>query len=286
MQYIVSAENTTYFHWQLELLIESFKLHNLEDNLVIILANNETPKFGNFFSNIMNHKNKFSHKNEGKEIGYLPLNRIDAIIHALNNNVLKYPFTVIHSDMILQKEIKDIDNKFPCVFLNTFIENKSKIKEIKEELQCYLDDIALKTKKDRCEIPEIPFISFPIVFNKAFEYISDVFFQTLRSNLLYIFEKKGPDFPCELAAWELTLTEVFQYYKVIGTNMSSSLLFDIENSNFIHYNYGLPPAFHKSFYKYENGTYLGDAGPYETLLKINITQNTNYMQKIIKSYLN
>ena len=44
MQYFVSAENSSYFYWQLELLIESFLMQGMEKDLVIGLAENEDQK--------------------------------------------------------------------------------------------------------------------------------------------------------------------------------------------------------------------------------------------------
>jgi hypothetical protein len=38
MDYFVSIENTPYDLWQIELLIESFKINHLEDSLVIGMA--------------------------------------------------------------------------------------------------------------------------------------------------------------------------------------------------------------------------------------------------------
>jgi hypothetical protein len=66
--------------------------------------------------------------------------------------------------------------------------------------------------------------------------------------------------------------------------MSASLLHEDANLNFIHYKNGIPPVFHKKFYKYENGMFYGDLGPYETILEHNPTVNTNFMHQVIRSY--
>ena len=53
MDYFVSAEDTVYHHWQLELLIESFKLSNLADKLVIAVAQNDDDKPIDFTANLL-----------------------------------------------------------------------------------------------------------------------------------------------------------------------------------------------------------------------------------------
>ena len=105
MQYFVSAENSSYFYWQLELLIESFLMQGIEHDLVIGLADNDEQKIRGFSFNLVRHKKKFMIPNEGRALGYLPLNRINSIRYALAYDVLRFPFVMIHADMVLKKQI-------------------------------------------------------------------------------------------------------------------------------------------------------------------------------------
>ena len=57
MNYFTSIKNNYYFSWQIELLIESFKKHNIEDQLFISLDNNEIL---DNCKNLKNHKNIFT----------------------------------------------------------------------------------------------------------------------------------------------------------------------------------------------------------------------------------
>lgn len=102
--------------------------------------------------------------------------------------------------------------------------------------------------------------------------------------MLEILKENGAEFPCERAAWELTLVEAFQHCSVKGKFMGASLMSDVEDMNFIHYKTGIPPVFHKKFFKFEQGVHDLDHGPYEVLMDHNPTVNTNYMQNVIKSY--
>lgn len=285
MQYFVSAENTSYFYWQLELLIESFAMLGLEDSLVIAMADNDSQKVGGFSSNLVRHTNKFIHPNEGRHMGYLPLNRVGSIRYALAYGLLKFPFTVIHADMVLRKPLAEPEEGQPSIVLNNFEDYPMSEEEIvKGEIAPSLNALAEERGVAVADLPKVPFLSPPIVFNKSFESISEVFFARLQNNIVSIAERRGASFPCEKAAWELTLTESFQHCSVLGKFMAAPLLFDSEDVNFIHYRTGIPPVFHKKFYRYEEGVYLSGQGPYDTLLEHNPSLGTDFVQKVVRSY--
>lgn len=288
MQYFVSAENSSYFYWQLELLIESFLMHGMEKNLVIGLAENDSSKIKGYSKNLVKYGEKFIHSNEGKKLNYLPLNRANSIRYALAYKILKFPFVLIHADMLLRNPINlsEDDSKFGVV-VNNFEETSAvERKSIQEAIKPEIERIAEDRKLDVKSFPEIPSFSAPVVFNESFEYIWDVFFSKLQSNTLNFIEKKGKEFPCERAAWEQTLMESFQHCAVKGSFMSAPLMFEDDNVNFIHYKTGIPPVFNKKFFKFENGIFNGSGtGPFETVLEHNPTVNTNYMHQVIRSYI-
>lgn len=286
MQYFVSAENTSYFYWQLELLIESFVMLGSHENLLVALADNDSQKIPGFSSNLIRLGGKFLHPNDGREKGYLPLNRVGAIRYALAYGALKFPFVLIHSDMVVRRPLEIPNDDMPSVTLNNF-DDYPLVEEqiVKQEIRKDLEELAVKNGVDVEILPSVPFLSAPVVFNKSFENIAEVFFAKLQSNMLSILERNGPSFPCEKAAWELTLAESFQHCSISGRFMSAPILFDSDSANFVHYRSGIPPVFHKRFYRYDEGMYLSGQGPYETLLENNPTVGTDYVQRVIRSYL-
>lgn len=286
MQYFVSAENTSYFYWQLELLIESFAMLGVEDSLVIALAENDSRKTGGFSTNLVKHKNKFVHPNTGRDKGYLPLNRIEAIRYALAYGALDFPFALIHADMVLKRPIEEPKSEFPLIVLNNFDESMGEEEAVKGEIKGPIQELAESRGVEFESIPKVPFLSPPTVFNKAFSSISEVFFSKVQVNMTDIVMRRGVDFPCEKAAWELAISESFQHCEVTGRFMAAPLLFESDDVNLIHYKAGIPPVFHKKFYKYEEGNYFAGQGPYETLVENNPTVCTDYMQAVIKSYVN
>ena len=96
MDYFVSIENTAYDLWQIELLIESFKLHNLQDSLLIGIAGESVP----LAKNLTEHKRKMCHEIH-------PFNSIYSVYAALYTGLLTEPFVLLHPDMLLLKPFQD-----------------------------------------------------------------------------------------------------------------------------------------------------------------------------------
>jgi hypothetical protein len=286
MQYFVSAENSSYFYWQLELLIESFLMQGLEKNLIIGLAENESQKIRGFSSNLVKYGNKFMHPNEGSERGYPPVNRALALRHAIAHKALKFPFVLIHADMILRNPVSigEGEDNYGVIINNYEDFSAGEENSIKEEISPAIKRLCEERSIAEDELPVIPFFSAPVVFNSPFEYISETFFSKLHMNMLDILSKRDSSFPCEKAAWELTLAESSQHCSMKGKFLAAPLMFDDENINFIHYKNGIPPVFHKKFYKYEEGVYFTGQGPYDTIMEHNPTINTNYLHQVIRSY--
>lgn len=286
MQYFVSAENSSYFYWQLELLIESFLMQGMEKDLVIGLVQNDDQKIRGFASNLVKYGTKFMIPNEGRESGYLPLNRIASIRHGLARGILKLPFVMIHADMILKKPLEEDEDEGSCGMVTNNFDEPDEVEgqRVKTKVDEFAKDLAEEREVDPETVTRVPFLSAPFVFNKFMGYCSEAFFSMIYTHEKELIEKEGPNFPCERAAWEMAIAEAFQHFNVKGKFMSAPLMFAGEDFNFIHYKSGIPPVFHKKYFRFEGGTYYSSAGPYEVLMDHNPTVNTNYLQQVIRSY--
>lgn len=287
MQYFVSIENSSYFYWQIELLIESFLMQGLEDKLVIGIAENNSQKIKGFSGNLVKHPHKFMHPNDGKDLGYMPVNRINSLRTALVTGILKFPFTLIHADMILRNPVDDFKEEYKeyGVILNNFEDvNQVEVQKIKQEIKPSIEKLARERGVEVKDLPPVTFFSGPVVFRSPFEYFQNDFFSKLQINLLSILEKNGGDFPCEKAAWELTLIESFQHCGIRGDFLAAPLMHANENMNFIHYKNGIPPIFNKKFFKFDTPPYYVLTSPYDVILEHNPNINTNYLHQVIRSY--
>lgn len=276
MQYFVSIENTPYHHWQVELLIESFKMKKMEDQLVIGVARTDDAR-GIWSKNITNHKNKFLHENVGRDRNYLPLNKTFSLIIALENGLLKQPFAVIHPDMVLRNPIEIKEDTHNLVF--DYSEDESLKDKIESEILKIKSDIGLP--KD--SVPWIP-LGDVMVFMRD---IPTAFFYRVGVRMEKLLDEHGPEKWIERAAWILTMYDYLARVNGIARKMETSLLHDTPEVNFVHYKFGMPPVFHKKYFAYDyKGTIfsIGKDDPMDALLEQNPTSNSNHVQEVVRSY--
>lgn len=277
MQYFVSIENTPYFHWQVDLLIESFKMANLEDKLVISVANNQDNfRFKTYGKNLDVHQPSFSHDNFGKELGYLPLNKIRAIAAAMEHKILAQPFAVIHSDMVLREPIK-VDGKSTFYF-DTCVEPDAETKwtVLEPRITQIIQNFGLTREAAAKWLP----LGDILVFQAMPE---NFVYRWLERTMEIVREKHVTAFSPEKDGLILAL------YDFLGRNLFyqgkpfQSNLLERNASNFIHFKHGIPPVFNKRNYLHLGSGLAGD-DPLDIILSHNPTPNTDWLQKVVKSY--
>lgn len=289
MQYLVSVENSNYFYWQLELLIESFLMQGIQDDLVISMAENDDPKMSGYSKNLVKYGKKIIHLNVGKDRDFLPANRFYSLFKLLESGDLELPFCVIHSDMILKNPIEKYNDPESNFVLNNsdVVKNFLTLDYIRETAlreRLISDEILTEENADNL-IDNFPY-SMPIIFNENLskDFLLR-FFEKLVVNLEELIKtKNSKTFPIEKTCWTYTFLESMGKYSATGKPLSCDLM-NAESLDvaFIHYKNGIPPVFNKKFFKFEKGRYM--EGPYEILLQNNPTENTDYLHQVIRSYL-
>lgn len=286
MEYFVSAEDTTYHHWQLEFLIESFKLQELQDKLVIGVASNNEEKLVDFSYNLKKCQRIFLHENIGKKRGYLPLNRPYGLYAAITQGLIKQPLTLIDPDMILVMPISDpsenITFQLKPLFSSEYCEqNHCNVrKHIRELLKLR------KVEEDAAIDYWIPLGSLMTFNNVPNEFFSRVVEWT--ETLEFERKKKSSNdwWQTERAAWVMTLLEYHGHLTYKARNdYEMTLLDNNQGHHFIHYEHGLPPVFSKHMYRYRPPQCFTMGNLFDVLLENNPTTSTNYMQHVVKSYL-
>lgn len=251
MNYFTSIKNNFYFGWQIELLIQSFKLNNLQNNLYIALNNEE------IFENCKNLKN---HNNIIIGNDYGPLNKFCHLLEAIENNIVDFPITFIHPDMILNKPIGCLEGDIICSVTPD---------EDDEELKCIKFQYAALPENNN--LPDYFPVGSIIVFNNK---KSIDFLKGLIGHHLNLIEEKN-DFA--KIALSRNLYDFYEKFEIKFELLESNLLHNNFESNFIHYKYGVPPSFMK--HKFEEEL------PYDILLNFNSTDNLKYLNQIVKKYL-
>ncbi len=286
MDYIVSAEDTPYYHWQLELLIQSFKLHGLEDSLLIALANREVPRTPDFTRLLSKHKRIMTHENMGRKRGYAYLNKPYAVSTALGKGELKAPFAVIEPDMLLFKPIQP--EQEPISFQ---IKEQFSFEKVQEHanIRKHIKDATFE-KSETLWLPlgsvyvfgDVPYD----LFSRVVSWAEVLAFECFKKEA----EKKKPVEYwkyLERAGWVLGLLNYIGFTPYKGTHTYEMSLMDHNiQHNFIHYTNGMPPTFSKHMFKYEPPDYIsGGTTPFEAMLQETPTTVSLYMHQLVQSYI-
>ena len=272
MEYFVSIENSGYFYWQIDLLLESFKATKVDGPIVAIAENNTSKKQAMFAKNIITHGNKFSHTNFGRERGYLPLNKPYAILLAIKNKLLSSHFAVLHPDMVLVNPLKEYEE-------NIVFHAQPPNVDFKKHIDPYLEKIATDSKLKLKDFP--PHI--PLGGTMIFRDVKPGFFERVIARMAQLYREHGDKkFNIAKAAWTITIYEHLGIYSVKGLSIEKRLIDHEVEANLIHYCHGLPPIFSKRFYGFDDFQMMID--PYKVLLEYNPSDATDYVQKLVRSY--
>ncbi len=276
MDYIVSAEDSPYYHWQLELLIESFKINNLQDNLLIVLAKFDGAKNPNFIKNLSKHTRILSVDNVGRTRGYPYLNKPYAVATAVNKGLIKQPFAVIDPDMILFTPL-EVEQEPLAFQLKPFFN----LEIIKENIP----DIGKYVKDHWFPIGSIYNLNGAPneIFTRIVSWAEMLAFNSYKLQS----EVKQPIIywrHLERVAWALGFLDYLGYLRYKGSYTYEVSLLDYATQyNFIHYTNGLPPVFSKHFFRFDGLT--AALSPFEVMLEQAPTPAALYLNKVVRSYL-
>lgn len=260
MNYFLDIRNNFYHLWQTELLIESFKLHNMADDLVLGLT---LGKEVNNYNNVANHPRKIAHQE------FSAYNKITTMIFCLEQGILKQPFAYIHPDMVLYKPLTDVHSHLTYQL-------HSKSYKLKHYVMAELKSILPLTQADFYwkEIGNI------IIFND----LPMQFFYQIVSWMNFLGKKySNIDFDLEKAAMLLAIESTKGITCSEKLDLEQNLSYQDVKANFIHYSEGLPPDFHKQNHK--NQEFMRQEHPYKLLKKNNCTLTTNYICNIINQMI-
>lgn len=265
MQYFLSIENTSYHHWQTELLIESFKYHGIEDQLHIAIANYTNPVIPDYKKNIIAHKNKYVHIPISRK-----MNRICSLLWLLSEGILKQPFVVIHADMVLACPVAPFEERF------VFCEN--------HENDLLLNALASYLKPVFKEQDRMGYLWMPFGDVLGFNDMPIQFFEQAQQWLAY-FNKKQDNFNIERAAWHLTLANN-KPTKARCLPLEQTMMDSNIKANFIHYKKGILPMFHKKYYIFnENDNFMPtEQDPFDAIYKNTINGPTDFMKTLVENY--
>jgi len=282
MEYLVSAENTPYQQWQLELLIESFKYHNCEKDLLVCLAESDTPIHSLFWRNIASHERIQAHENIGKVRGYKELNALYDLSWAVQNKWITQPFTYIPTDVVLKNKLNiPLQSEFSEI---VFSPSPFFTLESAEEAVGPFWEVTNKKKADY-ETSWVP-LGPIMIFNKIPEELFEraiVLAEKLALNQLL---RKQPIWEhTTTLAWAMNLSDFVGQIMLRGDYTLTMTMLDSSNSPFVHYKHGLPPVFNKTMFQYTAPDFVSFGDPFEILAENFSTESAHFISELAKRSL-
>jgi len=282
MDYLVSAENTPYQQWQLELLIESFKYHNCEKDLLVCLAESDAPTHPLFWRNIATHQRIQGHENIGKIRGYKGLNALYDLAWAVHSKWITQPFAYIPTDVVLKNKLDiQLQSEFSEV---VFSPSPFFTLESAEEAVGPFWEVTNKNRADY-ETAWIP-LGPIMVFNKIPEDFFDRAIVLAEKLALQQLLNKQPIWEhTATLAWAMNLSDFVGQLLLRGDYTLTMTMLDSSNSPFVHYEHGLPPVFNKTMFQYAAPDFVSFGDPFEVLAENSPTESAHFISELAKRSL-
>jgi len=280
MNYLVSFENQPEYQWQLELLLESFKKHHLENDVLLAVTKSDLPANPNFCRNIADHKRVIGFENIGDLRGYLKLSRYYNLMWTQMAELISQPFAFLETDMVLKNPINHIFDPYPQFIFSPDSDFSF------ETASSHVGDFWEWIGKDK-DLFFKNWIPLGGVF--IFSNIPLSFFSLVIERIEFLAIKQLMN---KKPIWEHTdklglVTVVLENLQKINCKGEYSLVSPVfgSDANFISYEKGIPPAFHKFMFKFSKDMFLSFGDPIEILSKTFPSPNASYLAEIAETCL-
>lgn len=282
MEYFVNCENTPYYHWQLELLIESFKRHGLEKQLLVGLAEATAPINKHFCRNLYSHERLFAHQNIGSIRGYKGLNRTYSLYWAVNSKAISQPVCYMASDVVLRRPLDiSFQGNVPGIVFDP--DPFFTIDEAEKTVGPFWEWRGRpKSDYDLRWVPVGPIMIFNQIPAMIFQRVSTIAESLALQQLLAgkeIWEHT------DKLAWAINLADYVGHIQIRGDYTLAMNMLGGGDSPFIFYEHGLPPVFNKTMFQYSPPNYVSFGDPFEVLAANSPTPASHFISQLAQTSL-
>lgn len=274
MQYLTCIENSIYYHWQIELLLESFKKYQNESELIVAIPNKSNPVecFGKFHKNLSVYDNTIYFHDICQSCN---INSVYIPWIFAKRNILKETFCMVSPD---------------CVFQNTFDYDPADQPEIVlaldpfltfELARFHLGDfwIPFTDNPDKIKNAWVP-VGQAMLFNKI---PVDFFEKAIQiAEILAKNQEKHVWDMTSRIAWILAIIFYSEGFKV-KNDINVQYITSNESGHFVTYEHGINDLFNKKQFLFLSPHFVSAGDPIETLASLLQTKNSNYVSSIAKS---
>ena len=275
MHYLVSFENQPEYQWQIELLLESFKKHNLSHDLLLSVVKSDLPSNPLFCRNLSNHEKTIGFDNIGKLRGYDKLNKYYNLMWTQMAGVINQPVMLIDTDVVLKNPVQYIFDLFPQFIFSPDLDfNFDLVASSVGNFWEWLDKDKEFFVKNWIPLGSASIFSY-IPFHVFFQIIERIEFLAVKQLL----EKKP--------IWEHTdklglISVMLDNLNNINCKGEYSLVSPVfgSDANFVSYEKGIPPTFHKFMFKFSDEMFISFGDPIDILSKTFPSPNASYLAEI------
>lgn len=288
MEYFLCINDSPYHHWQAELLLESFRHHDLQEQLLVSIIPTDEVGF-DYNINLIDHpRHAIADFNIGQERGYDKLNNLYSLLGSLHQGTIEAPFAVIQPDMVLHHPIED-DGQYHVSFQMDPTLSVDNIEEAGCEIKQHLDSLC---KKHGVNIEDVWLpIGNTIVFNMPPTPLVERVIAATEKLCIEQLERTGNIWEhTDRVAWAHTLLEYYgkMSYKA-SYEYEMNMLENAEMRNFVNYEHGIPPIFSKYMFRYQEPNYVAFSSepPLEFLARqdMAVSAASHYVQQLAETYV-
>jgi len=285
MDYFLSAQNSTFNFWQIDLMIESFNQLNKESSLAVCTYSDSEANAQSFdkrfFANLSSHQRKVFINNTGLARGCTDLNKLYNILGSLTTGFIKQPFTALEPYIVFRKDYFMPEPEVPSFVF--YMDPLFTLEEVEKNVGPFYD--WLKIERESFESGWIPigeiysFNKLPLTFFSSAVVIAEklALHQMLEKNKVW---HRTVDLAIAINA--LVTSSGIQFRGDCA--MVSPINTDFD-SPLISYKDGFPPQFFRSMYSFIPPTEISFGDPIEELSKIDYTMNSRYTSNLARSIL-
>ena len=282
MEYFVSYSQKAYHDWQIELLIQSFKNHNLQDKLTVAGANTGENRY-KFLANILNHENFFNHLSIGLKRGFQQLDEIYSLAFYQESKKLGSEICVMQPHTVLKnpKYLEELrtNQSSATVSVDPFFTFDYAEKNA--------GDFWVKQAHSREFYKNnwLPVGSI-ILFNNLSEKISTRAIIVAEQIILNQIQQKIPVWSESIKlAWAISIADYLGLIKIEASYNLVSNMIDGANAPFIDYKDGVLPVFNKSMFSFAPPFGMSFGDPIEVLATCKMSPNADYLSQISETLL-
>jgi hypothetical protein len=269
MDYLVVAPHTPFFHWQVALLIESFRFHGMEENLAVLLvAGSEDPAQSEHCASFLNHPRlkavRLATDSEPD------IRRLHGVTHAVATGFVSQTFALLPPHSILRHPITpptanitvDCKSDFTFNHLSSF--------------GISTDSLSRRFSGRKTWLPVGDVFLFnglmPDFFNIAFDSYRECFKKKEGKSVKGLFR----------AAMSTAIMEVYGRIKLDTTRHLECHMNEHDHSaNVVNYYYGSPPNFSRAYYSMSDTGVTFSDDPYKGILRSEDSAASTHMKQIV-----